>query len=121
VHNLAAMPEHAETLAKMRAAQENLALKIRDVGLLPEGEMHQRAEGTTPYDMAHDDKLYPAARILKAAGNASSMKPDAITDLKAGFADSDNAIRYWSAMGILMRGKTGVEAARPGIDESRSR
>jgi arylsulfatase A-like enzyme len=112
VHNLAAAPEHAETLVKMRAAQENLALKIRDVGLLPEGEMHQRAEGTTPYDMAHDDKLYPLARILKAAGNASSMKPDAIADLKAGFADSDNAIRYWSAMGILMRGTTGVEAAR---------
>ncbi len=112
VHNLAAKPEHAETLAKMRTAQENLALKIRDVGLLPEGEMHQRSEGTTPYDMAHDDKLYPLARILKAAGNASSMKPDAIADLKAGFADSDNAIRYWSAMGILMRGTTGVEAAR---------
>ncbi|MDZ4401476.1 sulfatase-like hydrolase/transferase [Prosthecobacter sp.] len=112
VHNLAAKPEHAETLAKMRTAQENLALKIRDVGLLPEGEMHQRSEGTTPYDMGHDDKLYPLARILKAAGNASSMKPDAIADLKAGFADSDNAIRYWSAMGILMRGTTGVEAAR---------
>jgi HEAT repeat protein len=40
------------------------------------------------------------------------MKSDAITDLKAGFADSDSAIRYWSAMGILMRGKAGVEAAR---------
>jgi uncharacterized sulfatase len=111
VHNLAAKPEHAETLAKMRAAQENLALKIRDVGLLPEGEMHQRAEGTTPYDMAHDDKLYPVARVLQAAGNASSMKPDAIADLKAGFSDRDNAIRYWSAMGILMRGKDGLAAA----------
>ena len=111
VHNLAAKPDHAETLAKMRAAQESLALKIRDVGLLPEGEMHQRSEGTTPYDMAHDDKLYPFARVLQAAGKASSMKPDAIADLKAGFSDNDNAIRYWSAMGILMRGKDGLTAA----------
>ncbi|HBJ87035.1 MAG TPA: sulfatase [Verrucomicrobiales bacterium] len=111
VHNLAAKPEHAETLAKMRSAQESLALKIRDAGLLPEGEIHQRSEGTTPYDMGHDDKLYPVARVLKAAGSASSMKPDAIADLKAGFSDSDNAIRYWSAMGILMRGKDGVAAA----------
>ncbi|MFN0079335.1 MAG: sulfatase-like hydrolase/transferase [Prosthecobacter sp.] len=111
VHNLAANPEHAETLAKLRTAQENLALKIRDVGLLPEGEMHQRSEGTTPYDMAHDDALYPLARILKAAGSASSMKPDALADLKAGFADSDSAIRYWSAMGVLMRGKDGLTAA----------
>lgn len=111
VHNLAASPEHAATLAKMRTAQENLALKIRDAGMIPEGEMHHRSEGTTPYDMAHDDKLYPLARILKSAGEASSMKPDAIADLKAGFGDNDNAIRYWSAMGILMRGPSGVTAA----------
>ncbi len=111
VHNLAAKPEHAETLAKMRTAQEALVLKIRDVGLLPEGEMHQRSEGTTPYDMGHDDKLYPLARIMKAAGEATSLKSDAIADIKAGFTDSDNAIRYWSAMGILMRGADGVAAA----------
>jgi len=115
VHNLAASPEHAETLAKMRAAQENLALKIRDVGLLPEGEMLRRSEGTTPYDMGHDDKRYPIARILKIAGEASSLKPAAIADLKAGFADSDSAIRYWSTMSILMRGKPGLAAAHDEI------
>ena len=111
VHNLAESPEHAETLAKMRAAQEKLALKIRDAGMIAEGEMHQRSEGTTPFDMAHDDKLYPLERILKAAGNASSMKADGIADLKAGFSDKDSAIRYWSAMGIRMRGADGVKAA----------
>lgn len=115
VHNLAAQPEHAATLAKMRAAQENLALKIRDAGMIAEGEMHHRAEGTTPYDMAHDDSMYPLARILKAAGAASSMKPDAMADLKAGFADKDSALRYWSAMGILMRGGDGVSAAHDEI------
>ncbi len=118
VHNLAAMPEHAETLAKMRAAQENLALKIRDAGLISEGEMHQRSEGTTPYDMAHDDNLYPLARILKAAGEATSMKSNALADLKAGFADKDSALRYWSAMGILMRGSDGVNAAHDEITQA---
>jgi hypothetical protein len=39
------------------------------------------------------------------------MKADAIADLKAGFSDSDNAIRDWSAMGILMRGKDALTAA----------
>jgi arylsulfatase A-like enzyme len=111
VHNLAASPDHAATLAKMRKAQEELAMKIRDAGMIPEGEMHHRSEGTTPYDMAHDEKLYPLARILKSAGEASSMKADSIADLKAGFADSDNAVRYWSAMGMLMRGPAGISAA----------
>jgi uncharacterized sulfatase len=59
--------------------------------------------------------MYPLARILKAAGAASSMKPDAMADLKAGFADKDSAIRYWSAMGILMRGGDGVSAAHDEI------
>jgi arylsulfatase A-like enzyme len=108
VHNLAGKPEHAETLAKMRQAQEGLAVKIRDVGLLPEGEMHQRAEGTTPYDMAHDDALYPMQRVLSLAGAASSMKPEVLPELKAAFADKDSAIRYWAVMGALMRGEKGV-------------
>jgi len=118
VHNLAAKPEHAATLAKMRAAQENLALKIRDAGMIAEGEMHLRSEGTTPYDMAHDEKMYPLTRILKAAGEASSMKPAAVADLKAGFADKDSAIRYWSAMGILMRGSEGLSAAHDEITQA---
>ncbi len=111
VHNLATSPDHAAALAKLRAAQEALALKIRDVGLLSEGDLHQRSKGTTPYDMAHDDQLYPLARILKAAGDASSMRADANSDLKAGFTDADSAIRYWAAMGVLMRGPPGIGVA----------
>jgi arylsulfatase A-like enzyme len=118
VHNLAAQPEHAATLDKMRTAQENLALKIRDAGMIAEGEMHLRSEGTTPYDMAHDEKMYPLTRILKSAGEASSMKPDAMADLKAGFADKDSAIRYWSAMGILMRGGDGLSAAHDEVTQA---
>ncbi|MCA1962792.1 MAG: sulfatase-like hydrolase/transferase [Prosthecobacter sp.] len=110
VHNLADQPEHAATLAKMRAAQEKLALDIRDVGLLPEGEMHARAEGTTPYDMGHDQGLYPIEKVLTLAGIASSMKMDAIEQLRAAFEDEDTAVRHWAAMGALMRGKSGLDA-----------
>lgn len=111
VHNLANSAEHAAILAKMRKAQEDLAMRIRDTGFLPEGEIHHRSEGTTPYDMAHDDKLYPLARIMQAAGEASSMKAGTNGALKKDFADSDNAVRYWAAMGMLMRGAEGVRAA----------
>ncbi|MGV3662002.1 MAG: sulfatase-like hydrolase/transferase [Prosthecobacter sp.] len=120
VHNLAAKSEHADTLAKLRKAQEDLALKIRDVGLLPEGEMHKRAEGATPYDMGHDDVAFPIAKILKAAGTASSMKMESLDELKAGLADKDAAVRYWSAMGIFMRGSAGLDAARKEITDAKS-
>lgn len=125
VHNLAAKPEHAETLAKMRKAQEDLALKIRDVGLLPEGDMHARSKGTTPYDMGHDDTRYPITRVMEYASMAASMKPEFNDDLKAGLQDDDAAVRYWSALGFLMRGRSGFEAAqknigKPGSDPSPS-
>ena len=38
VRNLAGSAEHAETLARMRAALNDWEYEIRDVGFLPEGE-----------------------------------------------------------------------------------
>lgn len=51
-------------------------------------------------------------RIVAAAELASGMKPDAVPELKKALADADSAVRYWAAMGLLMRGKPAVEAAR---------
>lgn len=112
VNNLAGSAEHAEALKRLRQAQEQLALKIRDVGFLPEGEIHSRSEGSTPYEMGHDPQRYPLERILSVAGLASSMKAEATNDLIAAFDDNDSAVRYWAAMGILMRGQRGVSAAK---------
>jgi uncharacterized sulfatase len=111
VHNLAASPDHQSALKRLRQAQRDLALKIRDVGLLPEDEIHSRSKGSTPYDMGHDDTKYPLERILNAAEMASSRESGAITELKKLFADEDSAVRYWAAMGLLVRGRKAVEAA----------
>lgn len=105
VHNLAGKPEHATTLAKMRQAQESLALRIRDTDFLPEGEIHSRSEGSTPYDIAHDDKAYPLERIMATAGAASSLKAEDVPALKKAMSDPDSAVRYWATMGLRMRGK----------------
>src|SRR5262249_29552986 len=111
VKNLAGKPEHAETLKKLRRAQQDLAAKIRDVGFLPEGEIHSRSEGSTPYDMGRDDKKYPFRRVFDTAELASRMEPEALPGLRKALADDDSAVRYWAALGVLMRGKKGVEAA----------
>ena len=122
VVNLARSSEHAEVLARMRKAQEDLALRIRDVGLLPEGEMHRRSAGASPYDMGHDESKFPAARIITAAGDASSMRSDEATmsRLKAGCSDADPAIRWWSVMGALMRGKEGAAAMSAELAKARA-
>lgn len=115
VKNLAASPQHQEVLAKFRQAQSGLAAKIRDVGLLPEGEIHSRSTGGAPYTMGHDDAKYPFARVFAAADLASRLAPDALPQLRQSLTDSDSAVRYWAALGLLMRGKAAVTAARPDL------
>jgi len=115
VNNLAGSPEHQETLLRLRKAQQDLAIQIRDVGFLPEGEIHARSEGSTPYEMGHDDRKYPMKKIMATAELASSLKKDAAGALIQAFGDEDSAVRYWAAMGILVRGPDAVGAARDSL------
>ena len=115
VNNLADSPDHQEVLARLRKAQRDKALEIRDVGFLPEGEIHSRAEGSTPYEMGHDEARYPMKRIMAAAELASSLKPDDTGELVKLCEDEDSAVRYWAAMGILVRGADAVNGAKPAL------
>ncbi len=115
VTNLVAAPEHAETLARLRHVQRQHALTIRDVGFLPEGEMHARAEGSTPYDMGHDDAGYPLERVLAAAELAAGRDEGATPKLIELLQDTDSAVRYWAATGLGIRGARGVTAAQSAL------
>lgn len=111
VHNLAGDTEHRDVLAKLREAQQSLAARIRDVGFLPEGELHSRSTGGSPYDMGHDEQRYPFRRVFATAERASLLRPDALPALREALRDPDSGVRYWAALGILMRGKDGTTAA----------
>ena len=110
VTNLAGSTEHHDVLARLGQAQQQWALRIRDVGFLPEGEIHGRSEGSTPYDMGHDDGKYPFARIFATAELAASLQAEATGALREAIDDRDSAVRYWAALGMLMRGEAGVQA-----------
>ncbi|MBS1875484.1 MAG: sulfatase-like hydrolase/transferase [Acidobacteria bacterium] len=112
VNNLATSPEFAGVLAELRKEHREHELKIRDIGLLPEAEIHSRAKGGAPYDAGHDEKIYPAERVLNAAELASSLRPGVGAQLEKLMSDSDSGVRYWGAMGLLMRGAEAVRASR---------
>lgn len=112
VRNLAGSAEHAEILKRLRQAQREQALKTRDLGFLPEGEIHSRSQGSTPYDMARDAAKYPFERIFAAAELASSLEPGADAKLAAAMSNADSAVRWWGALGFLMRGAASVKAGR---------
>src|SRR5205823_1170060 len=110
MRNLAGSPQHQEVLRRFRKVALEHALTIRDVGFLPEDEIHTRSEGSTPYEAGHDDRKYPLARVLETANLASMLRAEDTPRLKAALADADSAVRYWAALGLRMRGKDAVAA-----------
>jgi len=115
VVNLASSSEHQVILERLRKASSNHILEVRDVGFLPESEMHLRSEGTTAYDMARAPGKYPLERILAAADLASRLDPSVAPELVSMMMESDNAIRYWGTLGLLMRGEDAVQANQGAI------
>ena len=111
VRNLADSPEHRAVLQRMRGALRDWILQVRDVGFLPECEIHSRSVGSTPYEMGHDPAKYPLERILAAAEAASDLSPQQTPHLVEWLKDSDSAVRYWAALGLLMRGEDAVSGA----------
>ncbi|MEX0769460.1 MAG: sulfatase-like hydrolase/transferase [Balneolaceae bacterium] len=105
--------EHRRVLEELRRAHRTHVLETRDAGLLPEAEMHRRAKvsGLTIYEMAHDDDLYPLERILAAAQMAAGRDAESVPGLLEAFRDEDPAVRYWAAMGILVRGQDAFDRA----------
>src|SRR5262249_15616903 len=80
--------------------------------------IHARAKNSTPYEMGHDPKQYPVARILAVAELASSMQPGVAIQLETAMKDPDSGIRYWGVMGVLMRGADEVAKMRPVLQKS---
>lgn len=112
VKSLVDSPEHKGVLEELRKAHLAHEHELRDVGLLPEDEIHGRAGGGAPYDMGHDGRKYAAEKVLAAAELASSLKPGVGKELRALMGNPDSALRYWGALGVLMRGADEVKAAR---------
>lgn len=110
VRNLAGSAEHQPVLEKFRQAQRQHLTDTRDVCFLPEGELHSRSSGSSPYALARDPEKYPQARIVAAAELASSLAPAALPELKQSLTDKDSAVRWWAALGHLMRGRDAVTA-----------
>lgn len=108
VSNLIGSPAVSKKLKELRTTLNEWCLEIRDVGFLPEGEIHSRSNGTTPYEMGHNDKLYPLKRIMTAANWATSKAFNELPKLKKYIDDDDSAVRYWAAVGILNRGAPAV-------------
>ncbi|MCA9077220.1 MAG: sulfatase-like hydrolase/transferase [Planctomycetaceae bacterium] len=111
VNNLAGSEAHQETLARLREANREHLLAIRDVGFIPEIHLHTIPDGLTPYEFSRRENEYPVERILETAELASSLAPEATSELVDDLSHPNVVVRYWAALGLLMRGEEAVSVA----------
>ncbi len=116
VNNLADDPQYRAVLERMRKANRQWILKIRDAGFTTEADMLRRAGDDPIRTMSQDDARYPLERILSAAELASDRSAvDAVPKLIAMMGDPDPAVRYWAATGCSVH----KQQASPAVDPLR--
>ncbi len=107
--NLAASQKHQETLQRFRTELRKFQFKIRDVGFLPEAQLHTRSADSSPYEVGHDPETYPLKAIRPVALAASRRGRQGIPTLQKALRHDHSAVRYWGAMGYVNRGTKAVK------------
>jgi uncharacterized sulfatase len=111
INNLASSKAHEPIRKALKKALDQHLVESRDLGFLPEGERSRVAGNEAPAKWAASNSNYPVQEVLEIADAASSLQPEALRKLDAGLRSPNTAVRYWSAMGFLMRGSNTVASA----------
>jgi HEAT repeat protein len=106
----------------MRSKLRRWQLDTRDAGFLTEPQMWSRLSNMqTPWDIVRDRATYPLERVLDAAGAVG--RENAADAQRRWLEDSNDAIRYWAAVGFGAKTKLAMEdkgALRSAISDSSS-
>lgn len=104
-HNLVASRRAADrnALHRLRQAHRRQALTQRDIGLMPESEMHRRAVTVPPGDLAGPVRRVSLRAVLDAAELASRRDADEEVALRRALRHEEPGVRYWGATGVSIR------------------
>lgn len=105
MHNLVGSdrPTDRNALHRLRQAQRRQGLNQRDIDLVPESELHRRSVTVAPGDLAGSPRRISVRAVQDAAGLASNRADDARTALRSLLRHQEPAVRYWAAMGFVIR------------------
>jgi len=103
IRNLANSPAHRQELERLRQLHLDWHRSTRDLGLMPEAEVHARSQGRTRYALGLDAKAFPQQRLLQAAETVAGQP--SLAELQKLLDDSDAAVRWWAATGLGVHGK----------------
>ena len=76
--------------------------ETRDLGLLPEPEMHRLEPDGVFWELGHNPARYPLESVMEVAVDLPLQGTEAVPALRERLADSNAypAVRYWAAMGL---------------------
>ena len=105
VHNLAGNEAYAPILQRLRAAQQEKAKAILDLGFVPEGIRFELADGLPFYDWARKDGNYDYELLAAAAESASGAVPLQKSRIVELLRSEHPLVRYWGTMAVLNQGE----------------
>jgi len=105
LHDLTTSVAHESVLQRMRTRLRQHLLESRDLGFVPEIELWQLSNGTTPWEVAEAGRV-PRTQLLDAAERVGVADEESLV---LGLASPIAGVRYWSALGL---------AARPNLSDS---
>lgn len=109
IQNLTQEPKYKKVLERMREANREWQLEVKDVGFLPEAMMLDISQETPLYNYARSGK-YDLKNIMKTAEMSSSGDTKYLEEIIKRLNHKDPAIRYWAATGCTVLGKKAVKA-----------
>ena len=109
LHNLASDPQHADRLARMRAATLNKMREIGDAGLVPESMYESISKDSTVYEYVHNEE-FPYEEVLQIALAASDGGSGVLEKLTAAMQHDHPVVRYWGATGCTIQSRVAASA-----------
>jgi N-sulfoglucosamine sulfohydrolase len=101
INNLAADPEYADVLDRMRKALDDWRIETKDVAVIPETEYVKLAGDISMYDYMRSSECH-FEELVKASDLAVLGGAENLDDF-VGYLKNDNSVmRYWGATGLLV-------------------
>jgi N-sulfoglucosamine sulfohydrolase len=106
VNNLAKDPKYRDVLVRMRQANRDHMMRIRDSGFVPEALLVEwsRGAGKSPHDIARDDVQYPLAKIIATADVLLDAGDDVLPKLTRLLQSQNPVVQYWALINCMVLG-----------------
>lgn len=116
VNNLAYDPQYKDVLDRMRKANQDWMIRIKDTGFIPEGQLVERTSDQPAYDYMRQGSV-DVGKYIAAAELASMAETRDISKLVKLTKSDDATMRYWGATGLLILGNGEKELLKNLLDD----